>query len=176
MKKQLAPDLSALISTAAAAQLLMVTPTWLRRLERDGWFAKAERGQYRLTDLVQGFIRHLRDEDRRATKTASFAKVQDSRAEEIQLRIDERRKVQIAAGQAAAVQVIDEFFGGLKADLLAIPARVTLDVALRRKIEDGMHDAFDAASKRACAAADCVENAGVTINHAVHGAPRRKRR
>ena len=35
------------IAIDVAAKLLMVTPEWVRRLTKDGWIAKTERGRYR---------------------------------------------------------------------------------------------------------------------------------
>jgi predicted transcriptional regulator of viral defense system len=42
------------IAIDVAAKLLMVTPEWVRRLTKDGWIAKTERGRYRVVDVVQG--------------------------------------------------------------------------------------------------------------------------
>ena len=41
------------ITIEVAAKLLMVTPEWIRRLSKDGWVAKTERGRYRVVDVVQ---------------------------------------------------------------------------------------------------------------------------
>jgi hypothetical protein len=32
----------------------MVTPEWIRRLSKDGWITKTERGRYRVVDVVRG--------------------------------------------------------------------------------------------------------------------------
>ncbi|MFZ1895412.1 MAG: hypothetical protein WAU59_15245 [Rhodoplanes sp.] len=42
------------ITIEVAAKLLMVTPEWVRRLTKDGWIARTERGRYRVVDVVQG--------------------------------------------------------------------------------------------------------------------------
>jgi predicted transcriptional regulator of viral defense system len=55
------------ITIDVAAKLLMVTPEWIRRLSKDGWIAKTERGRYRVVDVVQGYIRFLKDEARRVS-------------------------------------------------------------------------------------------------------------
>ena len=65
------------ITIDVAAKLLMVTPEWVRRLTKDGWIAKTDRGRYRVVDVVQGYIRFLKDEARRATKTAAHNRLQD---------------------------------------------------------------------------------------------------
>ena len=58
------------ITIDVAAKLLTVTPEWVRQLTKDGWIAKTNRGRYRVVDVVQGYIRFLKDEARRVTKTA----------------------------------------------------------------------------------------------------------
>ena len=68
------------ITIDVAAKLLMVTPEWIRRLSKDGWIAKTERGRYRVVDVVQGYVRFLKDEARRSTKTASHSRLQEIRA------------------------------------------------------------------------------------------------
>ena len=48
----------------------MVTPEWVRRLTKDGWIAKTDRGRYRVVDVVQRYIRFLKDEARRVDQAA----------------------------------------------------------------------------------------------------------
>ena len=156
-----------------AARLIGKSIQHVRDLVRDGFVPEPVGGKYLVTDVASGALKARDAADRRASKSAADSRVRDAKAEEIQLRIDEKRKVQVAAGQAAAVHVIDEFFGGLKADLLAIPARVTLDVPLRRKIEDGLYQAFDAAAKRAIDAADRVESVRDVVRDAAAPLDRR---
>ena len=156
-----------------AARLIGKSIQHVRDLVRDGFVPEPVGGKYLVTDVASGALKARDAADRRASKSAADSRLRDIKAEEVQLRMDEKRKVQVAAGQAAAVHVIDEFFGGLKADLLAIPARVTTDLATRRKIEDGLNEAFGAAGKRAIDAADRVEEAGAVIRGAAAPAPRR---
>ena len=47
-------DSAGTITTNVAAKLLMVTPEWVRRLTKDGWIAKIERGHYRVVDVMPG--------------------------------------------------------------------------------------------------------------------------
>lgn len=161
------------IDLETAARLAMCTPRWIQDLVKQGFIPRAERGRYTVLGVVHGRIKSLQDEQGRSSKSASASRVQDARAEEIQLRLDEKRGALLQQGQAEAVNVIDEFFGGLKSDLLAIPARVTADLALRRKIEDGIDHAFADAGKRAVVAADRVATAGATLRAAGKVKPRR---
>jgi hypothetical protein len=161
------------IDLETAARLAMCTPRWIQQLVKGGFIPKAERGRYTVLGVVHGRIKSLQDEQNRSSKSASASRVQDARAEEIKLRLDEKRGALVAQGQAEAVNVIDEFFGGLKSDLLAIPARVTGDLALRRKIEHGIDEAFADAGKRAVTAADRVATASETLRAPRKVKPRR---
>lgn len=161
------------VSGPTLAKHLDLSRQRVPQLVDEGVIKANDDGSFDLDACRLAYIRWLRGEDRRATKSAADSRLRDMKAEEVQLRMDEKRGVLLAAGQAEAVKVIDEFFGGLKADLLAIPARVTTDIATRRKIEDGLNQAFGAAAKRAIDAADRVETAGATIRSATAPASRR---
>lgn len=158
---------------AEVAEHIGVTQSRVAQFVSEGVFTKLPSGRLDLDACRHAYIAWLRDQSRKSTNSAAAQRVQDARAEEIQLRLEERRKSHIKAGQAAAVDVIDESFGTLKAELLAIPARVTTDITTRRKIEDELAATFAACAKRAFAAADLVDNAEETINRAVLGEPRR---
>lgn len=136
------------ISTEVAARLIMATPQWVRRLTLQGWIKKQGKDQYRITDVVQGYITFLKDESRKLSQSAAGAKVLEARAEEIRLRNAQRHRTMIREGQEAAIAAIDEIAGPLKSDLLAIPARLTKDLALRRNLEDAIEGALGAMSKR----------------------------
>jgi hypothetical protein len=141
------------ISAAVAAKLIGVTPQWLTTLERGGYITKVSRGQYNLVNVVQGYIKYLKDEDRSSKKTAGDTRLKDMRAAEVEQRMMERQNTLKIAALEAAMAIFDEAAGGLKADLLSIPARVTKDIPLRRRIEAEINDALSAASKRATATA-----------------------
>ena len=50
------------LTTAQAAGLLMLpAPSEISKLSRDGWMKAAGRDRWRLVDVVQGYIRYLRD-------------------------------------------------------------------------------------------------------------------
>ena len=51
-----------MLSTAQAALLLMLpAPVEISKLSRDGWMKAAGRDRWRLVDVVQGYVRYLRD-------------------------------------------------------------------------------------------------------------------
>ncbi len=162
-RKVAEPAEYALISTEAGGRLLGITGERVRQLTKDGAIRKKGRDSYRIIDLVQGYLSYLRDEDRQSSKTAVANRLQEKKIVEADLRIAEKTKILLVKAQAEALAVIDEFSGGLLSDLRAIPAQVTDDVDLRRKITDRVDVAFGAAAKRAAAEADLVEAAGADL-------------
>jgi phage terminase Nu1 subunit (DNA packaging protein) len=142
-------DAAGTISVEVAAKLLMVTPEWIRRLSKDGWIPKVERGRYRVVDVVQGYIRFLKDEARRTTKTASLSRLQDirTRKEELAVAQAERELVPLAE----AMTLVDEVAGTVVSRVNAIPARFTRDIEqralLQREVDDALTEVADRIEK-----------------------------
>ena len=153
MKRTSAPhdghDAAGTIAVDVAAKLLMVTPEWIRRLSKDGWIPKADRGRYRVVDVVQGYIRFLKDEARRSTKTASHSRLQDirTRKEELAVAQAERELVPLAE----AMTLVDEVAGSVVARVNAIPARFTRNIEqralLQREVDDALAEVADRIEK-----------------------------
>jgi len=137
------------ITIEVAAKLLMVTPEWIRRLSKDGWVAKTERGRYRVVDVVQGYIRFLKDEARRATKTAAHNRLQEihARKEELVVAQTERELVPLVE----AMTLVDEVAGAVVAQVNAIPARFTRNIeqraALQREVDEALAEVADRIEK-----------------------------
>lgn len=137
------------ISPEVAAALIMCTQDWLNKLVRMGYITRVGRGQYTVPNVVQGYIRFLKDEGRRTSKSAADSRVRDARAEEIELRTMEKRGVLKQQAEEAALALCDHVLGPLRSDVYAIPARVTQDLELRRKIEQALDAALTSAADRA---------------------------
>lgn len=150
------------ISLAEAAEITGLTKQWLNRLNRDGYVLKSARGRYLLANVVQGYVRFLKDEDRRTSKSASASRVQDARAAEIEFRIA-REKGQLIE-TAEAIAFVDEALGLLKSEFDGMPARLTRDVEFRRKIETQIDDVFRRAADRAKQAADALASGGGVVD------------
>jgi hypothetical protein len=120
------------LNVSDAAGLLMISPAWVRRLEKEGWFRRDGAG-FDLVELVQGFVRYLRDEARRATKSAAVNRVQAARAAEIELRTAERAGLLMET--AEAMSAIDTLCGLFIVGLGSFSARCSRDMAARREID-----------------------------------------
>lgn len=142
------------ITLVQAAALLQLTPNRLRQLAAGGYRPMPVRGRVPLVAVVQGYIRFMRSEARRTVRAAAGSRVADARAEEIEIRNAQRFQRLVDEALQEAIAVVDEAAGGLKADLMSIPARVTKDIPLRRRIETEFTEAFRAAAARSRKAAE----------------------
>lgn len=129
-----------MISLGSAAALLMVSDHWIRDLSKKGYIPKPERGMVPLVAAVQGYIRWLKDEDRRASKTAAASAVQQARAKEIEMRIARE------AGELIEMPSIEAVFadviGSFRARLAGVAAASTRDLALRAVIDGNIESAL----------------------------------
>lgn len=122
-----------LIPISTAAKLIMVSDEWVRRLQKAGYIPKPVRGQYNLVGVVQGYIKWLKDEDRRTSKTAAASRKDDARTREIELRIAERERILVPRSDAEAA--MDMVVGKVREVFAGLPSRTTRDIAFRKTIE-----------------------------------------
>lgn len=120
----------------SAAQLgtwLDVSRQRVDQLTRDGVLTKSENGRYAIKPNIIAFLRWQRDEGRRANRSAADSRVRDARAREIELRIarEQRELVPTDIAQALMMQAM----GSVLARLDGLPAAITREITLRRKIE-----------------------------------------
>ena len=123
------------ITLEQACRLVMLSNERIRQLVKDGYIPKPAKNSYPLVGVVQGYIKFLRDEDRRSSKTAAESGLKAARQKEVELRIAERSRDLIDVREHS--DIVDEMAGMFVAGLSALPARVTKDMAMRREIEAG---------------------------------------
>jgi phage terminase Nu1 subunit (DNA packaging protein) len=116
-----------------AGALIGKSDEWVRRLIAEGVVKRSPNGGVFRDEVVRAYIAWIQDEQRRATKSASESRVKDARAREIELRIALREGELIDLADHDAI--VDEMAGIFIAALSSLPARVTRDTPLRRKIE-----------------------------------------
>lgn len=123
----------ALLSLDQAATLLMLSTERVRQLIKQGYIERRGVAQCTLVGAVQGYIRFLKDDERRSSKSAGASRVQDARAREIELKIAERDRRVIDVVEHD--DFVAEIAGTLRSHLAGIPAKVTRDLVLRRRLE-----------------------------------------
>ena len=121
-----------LISADVAAALLQISRRRFFQLVEQKWIAKAERGKYRLRDVVQGFIALRDDQIERIEKRNADNRIRDARAREIELRTAREEGALIPTDEVVTwtQSVVDE----LMRQLRELPARVTTDAGEQSRI------------------------------------------
>lgn len=122
-------------------KLLMITQQWFNKLVRDGWIKKAGKNRYRVVDVVQGYVKYLQDENRRATKSASASRVQDARAQQIEMQMAKEQRELIPIEDVAAF--LSDTLGALRSELTGVPAASSRDPAVRAEIEKNQDAAIE---------------------------------
>lgn len=106
---------------------------WVRDLIAQGYVERHPDGGVSLVQAQAGYIRWLKDEERRSSKTAEAARVKNARAVEIEMRTAR------AAGELMEREdheaIVSDLAGIVLTCLSALPARLTRDVTERRRVE-----------------------------------------
>jgi phage terminase Nu1 subunit (DNA packaging protein) len=129
----------ALVPIKRASELLGITDRRIRDLAKDGYIPKDSRGLVPLVGAIQGYIRFLKDEERRTAKSAAAADVQKARAEQIRLRIAREQGLLIYTDSCE--RVVSEVLGAFRQRLVGVPAASTRDLTIRQAIEDNIERA-----------------------------------
>jgi len=131
-----------LVTVSDAAALLKCSREYVEKLMRSGWFRRADRGVYRLAELINGYVDYIHDRDKRSEVSAAQSIVQQARAEEIRLRAAER------AGRLVDVEELfylaNALAGMVRSRHVGAASRITRDLALRATIQTEL-DSIDAA-------------------------------
>lgn len=128
-----------LITLDVAGRLLMIGPERIRQLNKSGYIPIPKRGFTTIVGAVQGYIRFLKDEDRKQSQTGAAERARDARAREIEQKIAERDRKLIPIEDAEFA--MDTLVGAVSKELDGQAARITRDMALRRLIEADVHGA-----------------------------------
>lgn len=161
------------ITAAEAARLIGRSDRRVRQMVAAGHITAQPDGKLRIVDVVAGHQRVLDEERAKRSATATDQRLRDVRVEEVALRNEERTRKLIADARAEAVAVVDELAGALRIDCLSVPAKVTADPIMRRKMTDAIDDAFRAAAARAGREGRGHGAAGGTVAPAREGRARR---
>lgn len=137
--RKMAPE--RLISATEGAAILGVSLTWVTRLVREGYIRSAAPRLYRVVDVVQGYIRWLKDEERRSSKVQAESGLKAARQREVELRIAEKE------GRLIDVEYVDAFFAHngkiFREELAPVPREATRDPAMQKRIGEALTAAVD---------------------------------
>jgi len=100
----------------------------------EGWLIPAGRkSHFKWFDACQAYVRYLRAEDRKTSKSASDSRMRDAKAREIEVRTNQRlgRLVPLDAYE----EMIDNICGIVRSEFAGLAASSTRDLTQRRIIE-----------------------------------------
>lgn len=145
-KKEQSQEPAGLITLEQAGRLLGgLSAERIRQLIKEGFIPRAAPGRVLMVAAVQGYIRFLKELASKQTKTTADSRVRDARAQEIEMRNAERMRTLIPLDEALAI--MDEYTAVVREAMDSIPARVTRDMELRRKIEAEVNAAHEKIAK-----------------------------
>lgn len=127
------------ITLEVAARLLMLSTERIRQLNKAGFIPMPKRGMTTIVGAVQGYIRYLRDEANKTSKSKAAEEAVSARAEEIRIKIAERKRDLIPIEEATLA--MDLLVGRVVREMDGAAARITRDMTLRRQIEADTHGA-----------------------------------
>lgn len=127
------------ITVDVAAALLELTPQRIRQLAQAGFIKLHRRNHTTITSTVRGYIRFLKDEERKQTQTGAAERARDARAREIEQKIAERDRSLIPIEDAELCMQL--LVGVVNGEMDGMAARITRDLPLRRLIEADVHGA-----------------------------------
>jgi hypothetical protein len=128
-------------------RLLMLSKARVQQLVKGGYIPKPAKDTYPIIGAVQGYIKFLKEEERRTSKVQADSRVRDARAREIELRIAEREHDLIPIEDAKAE--ISAFTQDTRAEITGLGARITRDMELRRQIDTEVDQILHRLAERA---------------------------
>lgn len=147
------------IDTATAAALIDVTPRRLQQLVGEGYVKSAGRGRWSLVNVVQGYIRSLRDANKRAAARADEDEMRALKLREKRRVVEEAERLLIPT--EAAVDALEKIVGHVRAEVTSLPARMTRDPALKRELEGHANEILAGLAKRLGEAGESLRAGGV---------------
>jgi phage terminase Nu1 subunit (DNA packaging protein) len=129
-----------LVSAARLAKCFGLTERRVRQLADEGVVVKSGRALYDLAKSTQAMFRHIRETEiaKRESEASSRSQFEAERARKLKLENDEKENILIET--PTAIAAIDFIVGRLRTGLAGVPARVSEDVATRRRVENAIDD------------------------------------
>lgn len=128
------PAIEALIGLGEVAKLTGYSTVWILKIVKQGYIPKSESGKYRIIDVVQGTIKFLTEAKKLVTKTVAASRVQEARANQIELSTSREAGELMEVNEA--LLLVDRVVGGLKVELVGLPTSFTRDRAERFKLNE----------------------------------------
>lgn len=151
------------ISGKELGAILGIGERWVRDLEKQGVIVKLGYGEYDLAASVQGYIRFKVESEVRAAKPSALDDRTDyerERARKLKLHNDQTENMLVPVADATAA--VEGIVGYTRASLSAMPARLSDDVVLRRRVETEIDVILNGLADRLATAGRALATGGDT--------------
>jgi hypothetical protein len=117
-------------------------------------------GHYNWFDACSGYVRHLRNEDRKTSRSAADGRIKDAKARDIETRTQQRlsRLIPLEVYE----EMIDNIAGMVRSEFAGLAAASTRDLIMRRVIEREVNARLRRIAEHAMAQAIRLETSGGT--------------
>jgi hypothetical protein len=119
--------------TNTLAACLGITAARVGQLVKAGWFKQVAHNKYDWIEACSGYIKFLRDENRKTSRTASDSRIRDAKARDIEVRTQQRLSQLVPLD--VYDEMIDSFAGVVRSEFAGLAATATRDLTMRRIIE-----------------------------------------
>lgn len=136
-----------------------LSPGRVAQIATEGAFKPAGYGgRYDWFEACSGYIRHLRSEDRKASRSAADGRIKDAKARDIETRTAQRlsRLIPLEVYE----EMIDNIAGMVRAEFAGLAAASTRDLTMRRIIEREVNARLRRIAEHAMAQAIRLETSG----------------
>ena len=150
------------LTVGQVAKMLDVTPRFVQILVKDGFIRQEKRGEYRVLDVVRGLKAYYEDRLDQASKKSAANRASDARTRQIEQQMEIRTRTLVPRSDFYRAQ--DFVIAQHRSEISGLPARVTRDVPLRRKIEEEIDRIFARTAERIERAAHALEEGGAVLD------------
>jgi len=150
-------DAAQKLSSQELGVVLGLTERRVQQLEDNGVLQNVGTGRSKrfvLADAVQAMLLKYEMDARQPDAGSSRERFELERARKLELANEENEKRLIPT--EIAVAAVEHIVGMMRTDLAAVPARITEDVALRRRAQDAIDTVLGGLAKRLLKAGDAV--------------------
>jgi hypothetical protein len=136
-------------TTQELAAVLEISGTRIQQLANEGWYKSIGKNRWNRDEVYRGYLKFLRADDRRSTKSAGEFRLRDAKAKVVEMQLAERARDLIRYDEAETA--LETVVGVVRTEMGGVGARVTRDLVMRRAIEKAINDGLTRVVERLAA-------------------------
>lgn len=149
------------LTVTQVAKMIDVTPRFVQMMVKDGFIRQEKRGEYKVLDVIRGLKAYYEDKLDQASKKNAANRATDARTRMLEQQMEIRTRNLVPRSDFYKAQ--DFVVAQHRAEISGLPARVTRDIPLRRKIETELDRIFANTAERIERAAHALEAGGAVL-------------